>query len=223
LAQDTVAKEVMAGMGEGAMRIARAGAIVLMALVLGGCVRVRAGICNVGSDLMDLARADVSFSLGTDMGAHVMVTKLVQLKSYSYEDLYRVGYNPRMLGVWKEDRQDFWVGPICGGRFRVNSKSIAGLSGEPMMAKARGGRWAAQGILFESPDEVGVGAHLFVIGARVGVRPLEFVDLLASFVGLDLLHDNLSWRQRAAMRAMEQNAGQIKLPEAPKAPVQPGG
>ena len=81
------------------MKIAKAGAILLMALLLGGCVHVRAGIYNVSADLVDLARFDVSGSLGTDMGAHVMITKFAQLKSYSYEDLYRIGYNLSLIHI----------------------------------------------------------------------------------------------------------------------------
>ena len=63
-------------------------------------------------------------------------------------------------------------------------------------AKIRSGRHAVLGWVHESPDEVGAGFHAFVLGARVGVRPLEFLDFLVSPIGLDLCNDNLSMARR---------------------------
>ena len=42
-------------------------------------------------------------------------------------------------------------------------------------------------------DEIGVGAHLFVVGFRVGVRPMEFADMFANLAGQDLCGDNVLW------------------------------
>ena len=45
----------------------------------------------------------------------------------------------------------------------------------------------------ESDDEIGVGAHLFVLGFRVGFRPMELADMFANLAGQDLCHDNVLW------------------------------
>lgn len=171
-------------------------------LAAGGCVHVRNGIHNALDDTLDLARADLTFSFGTDMGGHVMITKWAQLKSYSYEDVYRVGIGNRMIGLWKDAREDWWVGPIHARNIHINSESIwvksAGLS-----TKVIGGPYFAKALVAEAPDEVGIGVHLFVAGFRVGVRPFEFFDLLANLVGRDPAGDNPTWAMRQQWRAIK--------------------
>ena len=203
-----------------------ASAIVLASL-LSGCVHVREAMFNIGDDVMDLARADVSVAWGTGLGGHVMATKLAQLKSNSYEDLYRAGFGARYLGITREEREDWWVGPFHSSNVRVNTKGVAVWSGLPFVFKMRGGQWAAESFMMESPDEIGVAAHLCVIGARLGVRPLELIDLLANFVGLDPCHDNPSWPERCAVRAAANAAEQQDTPmpdkKAPPQEKQPQG
>jgi len=164
--------------------------LLVAAVVLPGCAHVRRGIWNALADATDIVRADVSLSLGTDMGAHAMATKWVQLKSYSYEDLYRVGIGARHLGVWEESRQDWWVGPTHAKRLSMNSEFLAAV-GYGLFPKMCPGKWAPLTYVAESSDEIGVGAHLFVVGFRVGVRPAEIVDLFANLVGQDLCGDNV--------------------------------
>lgn len=41
------------------------------------------------------------------------------------------------------------------------------------------------------PAEVGLSAHVLLVGADVGVEPVQLVDLLAGFVLLDPKHDDL--------------------------------
>ena len=156
-----------------------------------GCRSLRNGMLNVVGDAGDIARLDVGASVGTDMGAHVMVTKIARLKSYSCDDVYHAGFNMRNLGVWREDREDWAVGPLGGGTVRGAGHWI----GSPRHAVAKGGAF-----LSETGDEVGLGAHLFLVGVRAGVRPWQAVDLLAGLIGLDPGHDNLSWAQRQALR-----------------------
>jgi hypothetical protein len=193
-----------------------------------GCVHVRNGLYNFVEDAGDIVRLDVSTSWGTGMGAHVMVTKFVQLKSYSYEDVYRVGLGNRMISTSKEDRQDFWIGPVTIGDVKMRAEGTPvlqyGMTGKllGMADNARHDRksfmaWGAKktweakmpfGAFMEwageTSDEVGVGFHLFVVGARIGVRPLEILDFLTAPFGLDICNDNLSVKQRQAMqRAIE--------------------
>lgn len=183
--------------------------VALSALGASGCVHVRNSLYNTVADATDIFRADVSASFGTDMGAHVMATQLVQLKSYSYEDLYRAGIGTRCVGLWKEDRQDWWIGPWCPGGADVRAET-AWVWAPAAPAKMRSGRHAILGWVHESPDEVGVGVHAFVLGARVGARPLEFLDFLVSPVGLDLCNDNLTWAERRAIREARRRASALR-------------
>ncbi|HAK94562.1 MAG TPA: hypothetical protein DCM87_06070 [Planctomycetes bacterium] len=172
-----------------------------------GCVHVRNNLHNTLADALDIVRADVSFSFGTDMGAHVMATQFVQLKSYSYENLYRVGVGTRLVGILEERRDDWWVGPLHSNSIEVKSKSVADLS-YGLEHKLRSGRYYVMGAAAESADEVGAGIHLFVIGARAGVRPLELLDFLVAPFGLDLCNDNRSIHEyRMLLR-------QVAMPEA---------
>jgi len=169
----------------------------LLALAwLTGCAHVRNTIYNVGADAADLFRADVSFGFGTDMGLHLMATKYLQFKSYSYEGVTRIGFGTRMIGGITEDREDWWVGSRAIGNcvWRPRARPMAVL---PSLAtKIQSGVDAPWEAFTESRDEFGLGVHFLVVGFRLGVRPWEFVDLLANFVGLDPCGDNMTWEMR---------------------------
>lgn len=163
---------------------------------LTGCAHVRNTIYNVGADAADLFRADLSFGFGTDMGFHIMATKQLQLKSYSYENVTRIGFGTRMIGGIKEDREDWWLGPklVGSGYWRCRTHPMATLSSLAVKMKSDvDAPWEAMN---ETSDEFGIGFHFLVIGARLGVRPWEFVDFLANFVGCDPCGDNMTWEQR---------------------------
>jgi len=177
----------------------------LLALSASGCAHVRNGIHNALGDAMDILRLDVSASWGTDMGAHVMATERLQLKSYSYENLYRVGLGTRVIGMWREEREDWWVGSWHAKGARIAGDSVQGLTAA-LPEKMRSGPDAAFARFGESPDEIGLGLHAFVIGLRIGLRPMELLDFLADFVGLDLCDDNLRWEERKALREAERRA-----------------
>ena len=179
--------------------------VVLSVVCFAGCARVRNSIHSTVSDATDIVRADLGFSFGTDMGAHAMATQYVQLKSYSYEDLYRVGFGTRHIGVWKEEREDWWVGPWHARNMHVKTQSVKLKTGA-LAPKLRSGKDVALHFVMESPDEFGMGFHLFVVGGRIGVRPLEFVDLFTNLIGVDLCKDNMSWAERQRMSAMREAA-----------------
>jgi len=173
-------------------------AALSLAAGAGGCVHVRNAIYNTAADATEVLRLDVSASLGTDMGAHLMLTRSLQLKSYSYEDLWRVGLGTRIIGMWREDRQDWWVGPWHDPKLHIAARDVRGLTAA-LPERMRSGPDAAFLRWGEGADEVGVGLHAFVLGVRLGLRPMELVDMLANFVGLDPCGDNLSWRERQAL------------------------
>ena len=122
----------------------RAGHVLVLAVAafaLTGCAGVRNNIHNAAADATDILRFDVSLSLGTDMGAHFMVTKWLQLKSYSYEGVCRIGIGARHMGAWREERQDWWIGPWHSDKVYIKSRYDAMLEDE-LQAKRKGaGRW----------------------------------------------------------------------------------
>ena len=200
-------------------------ALGLAVVASSGCRYVRNALLNAPGDLMDIGRADLSLSLGTDMGAHIMLTKYVQLKSYAYDDLLRVGSSPRMLGIWREDRDDWWLGPWQSSQMKVQSRKVGALS--LWQAQRMRSEYAKQGMVAETPDEIGVGFHVFVIGFRVGFRPLELADLFTSPFGLDLAHDDITVSERRKMREARKAAREAEKaregesqPQDNKAPPQ---
>ena len=182
-------------------------AITLLAIAgFTGCVHVRNGIHNMIADATDIIRLDVSGSFGTDMGAHVMLTEFAQLKSYSYEDLYRVGFGSRHIGVWKEARQDWWVCTRHGQDIQLSRESVKEKVGCYAPGRMRAGTEPPFRLFGEWRDEVGLGAHFLVVGARVGVRPFELLDLFTNLVGFDLSKDNSTWEERKAWHAARRAA-----------------
>ena len=159
--------------------------------LLSGCSSLRNYILNVAGDATDVVRIDVGASAGTDMGAHAMVTKFVRLEAYSYEGTYRAGFIKRNVGAWREDRESWAFGPFGGG----TTSATGHWFGSPRHVVDQ-----RAPLLAESADEIGVGAHLFFAGFRLGVRPWQIVDLLAGAVGLDPAGDDLSWSRRQALR-----------------------
>lgn len=176
--------------------------------LVSGCQSARNAVYSIGEDLTDIVAADVSFSLGTDMGGHVMVTELVQAKAYSYEDLYRVSIGPRQVGLW-ECKRDGWNLSLAQSRsMNVQQNAVWTLMPKQSYACKGASKSGAKALFMESVDEIGVGGHLFVIGGRLGIRPLEIVDLFANLLTLDPLKDNPSWTERQALRAAKKEARQ---------------
>ena len=168
------------------------GLLCLCAGLLSGCSGLRNYMLNRMADATDMARLDVSAGLGTDMGFHVMVTKLVRLEAYSTDDIYRAGFSRRCLGVWKEDRESWAVGLVG----RMNYRLING----HWVGSALSASENPEAFLTESCDEIGLGAHLFLIGARGGVRPWQILDFITGLVGIDIAGDDLTWGRREELR-----------------------
>lgn len=180
-------------------------------LLLGaGCQSARNAVYCVGEDLTDIVVADATVSMGTDMGAHVMATELLQAKAYSYEDLYRFGLGARRFGIWECEREGWDFSIVHSSQYRWNQKEVAAFTPLPAVSGKMRSESGVKAMFAESVDEVGVGAHLFVLGGRIGIRPLEIVDLFANLLTLDPLHDNLSWRQRKTMRDAKKAAQKLE-------------
>ena len=175
--------------------------LLCLGMMLGaGCQSARNAVHCFAEDLTDIVEVDASFSFGTDMGAHVMATELLQAKAYDYEDVYLAGISPRQFGVRKAERSGWnlslassdWNSCHWDNVFALTSAT--GLSGK--MATQNG----MKAVCMESVDEIGAGFHLFIFGGRIGIRPLEIIDLFANLLTLDPLHDNLDWTQRQSLK-----------------------
>ncbi|MBN2704341.1 MAG: hypothetical protein JXR23_09035 [Pontiellaceae bacterium] len=176
-------------------------------VVLGsGCQSARNAVYCIGEDLTDIFVADATVSLGTDMGAHVMATELLQVKAYSYEDLYRFGLGARRFGIWECEREGWDFSLVHSSRYSWNQQEVAAFAPLSAISGKMASRSGAKAMFAESVDEFGVGVHLFVVGGRIGFRPLEVVDLFANLLTLDPLHDNLEWWQRQSIRSAEKAA-----------------
>ncbi|MBN2163701.1 MAG: hypothetical protein JXR25_07510 [Pontiellaceae bacterium] len=187
------------------------GMLLFIAIALiSGCQSFRNSVYCLGEDLTDIVVADATLSLGTDMGAHVMATELLQVKAYSYEDLYRLGVGPRQIGLWKAEREGWNVSLVHSRNMRVNQKGLLTFAPIESFSGKAASRNGYKALSMETGDEFGIGAHLFVVGGRIGFRPLEVVDLFANLLTLDPLNDNMDWWQRQAIRAAKKNAKKPK-------------
>ena len=177
------------------------GIFVGLVLVLSsGCQSARNAVYCVFEDMTDIVVAEASFSAGTDMGAHVMATELVQLNAYSYEDVYFAGFGPRRVGVTKKERSGQALSLVRSSLYNCHQDDVVSLFSLPGLTGKMSTESGIKAVCMESVDEVGVGAHLFFVGGRVGVRPLEVFDLFAGLFGFDPLHDNLSWYARQSLK-----------------------
>lgn len=174
--------------------------------LISGCQSARNAVYCIGEDLTDIIVADVSVSLGTDMGGHIMLTELIQVKGYSYEDLYRASIGPRQLGLWECEREGWALSLAESNHTKIKQNAVFTLMPKQSYARKASSKFGIKAVAMESIDEVGVGGHLFIIGGRLGIRPLEIVDLFASLFTLDPLKDNLTWQQRRAFRAAKKAA-----------------
>ena len=168
------------------------GGLCVCAGLLSGGSGLRNYMLNRMADATDMVRLDVSAGLGTDMGFHVMVTKLVRLEAYSIDGIYRAGFSRRCLGIWTEDRESWAVGLLGSMNYRLINGHWVGSS---LSASDN-----PEAVLTESGDEIGLGAHLFIVGVRVGVRPWQILDFITGLVGIDIAGDDLAWEQRNELR-----------------------
>ena len=165
--------------------------LFLIAISVGaftGCGGLRNYMLNRAGDAADIVRADVSVGAGSDMGFHGQATRLLRLEAYSTDGIVRTGYSRRALGVWGEDRDSWGFSLLGGGGQRMNWGHFTG--------QAEVATSDPRAVFMETADEFGLGFHLFVAGARAGIRPWQIVDFAFGLIGLDFAGDDLSWDQR---------------------------
>jgi hypothetical protein len=179
--------------------------VALVLLLTSGCTRMRNSFASAGEDLFDVVHLDLMGNIGTDMGGHVMVTRLVQINGYSTEDLYGVRMSSRHIGAFEESRDTLWIGPFHKGN---QSASLGTRTPSLLISPSSMMQISPENMSVESPDEVGAGLQFLLVGARVGVRPLELLDLCGNVLTLDIMDDNPSWEERKMLRAASRSARQ---------------
>lgn len=178
---------------KGGIRLAAMAGLVLALGMLSGCSGVRNYLSNRAADAADIVRLDVSWSLGTDLGAHVMATRLLRVEAYSYDNLARAGFTWGNAGTWEEYRETLALSLLGWGKYGWLDESWVGIRPPAYYV---GGFFPG-----ETWDEIGAGVHLFVVGARVGVRLAQAVDFLFGLLTLDVGSDDLSWPERQSLEA----------------------
>lgn len=99
------------------------------------------------------------------------------ISSYGPELGWNVAYpdpiEPGGMGAWLARYRMFGLGSRGGDALPIPLIDIHG------------------GTFDEAPDSIDVGAHVLIVGAHVGVRPVELLDFIVGFAMFDLNRDDL--------------------------------
>ncbi len=117
-------------------------------------------------DLTDIVRARVRLALGVAVQARA--TKLVSANVGSYGGLYAGLHGPR------GKRRIPWPAGFEGYTGISASVAKVGTDGP-----------------YYGPTEVGAGFQVLVFGVDLGVAPLEVLDFIVGFIGVDLRNDDI--------------------------------
>lgn len=98
---------------------------------------------------------------------------------------------------WRASFETTGYGPALGpvlGPFRQGRPEDlpASANGEPLNGDLDDGTWLPLPpyTSYRTLTDLQLGAHLLVLGARIGINPLEIIDFAAGFVGLDPAGDS---------------------------------
>lgn len=120
-------------------------------------------------DIFDIVRCRVR--IGPGVAADVRATKVASAFVGTYATVYAGLPGPRNRPMPK---------------LPIGFESRSGIQASVADVTADGGVGPDYG-----PTEIGAGAQILLVGADVGVEPLEILDLLAGFFFLDLRNDDL--------------------------------
>ena len=172
-------------------------ALGMIALICQGCATGRI------ADLRDCGKLSVGagFGLGADVGVGALTHPSVGIVSMTK----RVGLEDRFIyGQWTHAETYFpalLVGVAIASSPSDYAFSYGGemsdLNGAEGKVCTKEGRWLnfigktyPERSFFNKATDLEAGATLGVISARVGFNPLEFIDFLLGFVGLDVAGDD---------------------------------
>lgn len=169
------------------MRVSRAATRIFILLaassVLGGCGYVQNRVRDAG----DIFHLDLS--LGPQAGASIRLTHLVQAgiqvegfkTGEGPEDAeYETGHiaaNGRWAGIHKRRGFEGGIGPESIGP-RLYKRAYTAEYEEEYRDQPR------------TADEIGFSLAIVIVGIEAGFRPVEFVDFITGFFGVDILKDD---------------------------------
>ena len=179
--------------------------LIVMFAILG--IAIVAG-CATGrsADLRDCGKLSVGVGLG--LGADVEIGMLSHPALGLMSITRRVGFEDRTVaGVWTAsesyspainiimpialDRSDYPLSSTLNHSYMRGAK----FKGQDRLGRVRGYWINTSGedrerSAFNRASNIEVGASLLIVSARVGINPLEIVDYILGFVGIDIAKDD---------------------------------
>ncbi len=142
------------------------------------------------ADALDVV--DLSAGLSEGFAVNVRATKLLQIGLGGYRGLAWAGLADGAFGVWQEERSEFGVGPLYTHEvFRWDTSRVLPirfpLYGDPGFREIP---WDLDHLSDRGFWDFGATLNVVFLGFNAAVSPVEFVDWLGGFAGLDLLGDD---------------------------------
>jgi len=153
--------------------------------------------CDRLLDLSDFFRVRVHRPKGLrSVGLKARATALVQAGAiYFHGGSY--GFDRRALGIWRERRIEGGIGPLYATQ--VRSEALAGnyyLDDDQPWFELYDRRLVRNGLYWDDgrlrPLSIGAEAHVFFFGIEAEAYPLEMLDFLFGWVGIDAFDDDLA-------------------------------
>jgi hypothetical protein len=141
------------------------------------------------ADLVDVVSFDVGFALGG--AVHLYVTRALQ-GGFGMGWQYGVGLvQPRVLGAQQE--LEIGVAALNYAQFQVTGRR-SGMTGPVVTGSAdvTGASTPDLGVYQDYRDywAVGAGVRVLVVSANAAIHPVQIVDLLLGFLGIDIANDD---------------------------------
>lgn len=138
-------------------------------------------------DVLDVV--SVGATLGLGLYLKVQPTRLIKFVYPLPAGVLKVGWNTHYLEemspknplyIWKRYK------PVCFGLEGKKSIPFLGFIelGDMLEIKT-------------SPDEIKIGAHILLVGADVGIRPVDILDVVTGFFFIDLNNDDLRFEKKS--------------------------
>lgn len=187
--------------------------IAVVALSISGCATGRVG------DLRDCGRLSVGYGLGLGVEVSLGAIGNPSVGVMSTKAMY--GWESRdLVGMWTETETYWPVSSVLAVLMAGMSDGPSGLPypyfapygrhintgrhGENMRENSRirnfffgTGRYDTPAIsVFRSATDIEFGATLVFLSARVGINPLEILDYVLGFFGLDIAKDDMKKEEK---------------------------
>lgn len=142
------------------------------------------------ADALDVV--DLSAGISEGFAVNVRATKLLQIGMGGYRGLAWAGLADGAFDVWQEERSEFGLGPLYVHEvFRWDTSRVLPirfpLYGDPGFREIP---WDLEHLSDRGWFDVGATLNVVFLGLNAAVSPVEFVDWMVGFAGLDLLGDD---------------------------------